>query len=153
MEKGNTKAVKILQGNEAVAEGAIAAGCRFFSGYPITPATEVAEAMAEKLPQIGGVFMQMEDEISSICTAVGASCGGMLSCTASSGPGITLMQEGVGYAATIEAPVVVINVMRGGPATGMPTAVGQQDIMHASYGSHDNYHIIALMPSSCREAF
>src|SRR5512135_1658031 len=121
--------VKILQGNEAVVEGALAAGCRFFAGYPITPATEIAEMMAERLPPLKGVFLQMEDEIASICAAIGASFGGMLACTASSGPGISLMQEGVGYAAETEAPVVVINVMRGGPSTGMPTAASQQDIM------------------------
>ena len=153
MDKGNTKNVKILQGNEAVADGAIAAGCKFFAGYPITPATEVAEALAERLPLNDGVFMQMEDEISSVCTAIGASYGGMLACTASSGPGITLMQEGVGYAATVEAPIVIINVMRGGPSTGMPTAAGQQDIYQAKYGSHGDYQVIALMPSSCQEAF
>jgi len=153
MDKANSQKVKILPGNEAVADGAIAAGCRFFSGYPITPATEVAEALAEKLPLNGGVFMQMEDEISSICTAIGASYGGMLACTASSGPGITLMQEGIGYAATVEAPIVIINVMRGGPSTGMPTAASQQDIYQAKYGSHGDYQIIALMPTSCQEAF
>jgi 2-oxoglutarate ferredoxin oxidoreductase subunit alpha len=153
MDKGNSKNVKILPGNEAVADGAIAAGCRFFSGYPITPATEVAEALAAKLPKNNGVFMQMEDEISSVCTAIGASFGGMLACTASSGPGITLMQEGVGYAATVEAPLVVINVMRAGPSTGMPTAAAQQDIYQAKYGSHGDYQIIALMPSTCQEAF
>ena len=145
--------VKILQGNEAVVEGALAAGCRFFAGYPITPATEIAEMMAERLPPLGGVFLQMEDEIASVCAAIGASFGGMLACTASSGPGISLMQEGVGYAAETEAPIVVINVMRGGPSTGMPTAPSQQDIMQAKWGSHGDYEIIALMPSSCQEAF
>jgi 2-oxoglutarate ferredoxin oxidoreductase subunit alpha len=134
-------------------EGALAAGCRFFAGYPITPATEIAEVMAEKLPPMGGIFIQMEDEIASVCAAIGASYGGMLACTASSGPGFTLMQEGVGYAATVEAPVVIINVMRGGPSTGMPTAPGQQDIMQARYGSHGDYQVIALMPASCQEAF
>lgn len=153
MDKEKNKTIKILQGNEAVAEGAVAAGCMFFAGYPITPATEVAETLAEILPKNNGVFMQMEDEISSVCTAIGASYGGMLSCTASSGPGITLMQEGIGYAATVEAPIVIINVMRGGPSTGMPTAAGQQDIYQAKYGSHGDYQIIALMPSSCQEAF
>lgn len=153
MENRNNTKVKILPGNEAVADGAIAAGCRFFAGYPITPATEVAEALAQKLPLNDGVFMQMEDEISSVCTTIGASFGGMLACTASSGPGITLMQEGIGYAATVEAPIVVINVMRGGPSTGMPTAASQQDIYQAKYGSHGDYQIIALMPSSCQEAF
>ncbi|GAW92245.1 2-oxoacid:acceptor oxidoreductase subunit alpha [Calderihabitans maritimus] len=145
--------VKIIQGNEAIVEAAIAAGCRFFAGYPITPASEIAEAMAQRLPQVNGVFLQMEDEIASICAAIGASFGGMKACTASSGPGISLKQEGVGYAAVVEAPIVIINVMRGGPATGMPTAPGQQDILQAKYGSHGDYEIIALMPSSCQEAF
>jgi 2-oxoglutarate ferredoxin oxidoreductase subunit alpha len=153
MKTGTVKEIKILQGNEAVVEGALAAGCRFFAGYPITPATEIAEGMAEKLPILNGVFIQMEDEIASICATIGAAYGGMLACTASSGPGITLMQEGVGYAATVEAPVVIINVMRGGPATGMPTAPGQQDLMQARFGSHGDYQVIALMPSSCQEAF
>ena len=153
MREKSDQDVKILQGNEAVVEGALAAGCRFFAGYPITPATEIAEMMAERLPPLGGVFLQMEDEIASICAAIGASFGGMLACTASSGPGISLMQEGVGYAAETEAPVVVINVMRGGPSTGMPTAASQQDIMQAKWGSHGDYETIALMPSSCQEAF
>jgi len=145
--------VKILQGNEAIVEGALAAGCRFFAGYPITPASEIAELMARTLPHINGVFMQMEDEIASICATIGASYGGMLACTASSGPGISLMQEGIGYAAVVEAPIVVVNVMRGGPGTGMPTAPSQQDIIQAKYGSHGDYEIIAVMPSSCQEAF
>lgn len=145
--------VKILQGNEAIVEAAIAAGCRFFAGYPITPASEVAESMAQRLPQVNGVFLQMEDEIASICATIGASFGGMKACTASSGPGISLKQEGVGYAVVAEAPIVIINVMRGGPSTGMPTAPGQQDILQAKYGSHGDYEIIALMPSSCQEAF
>ncbi|SFH27190.1 2-oxoglutarate ferredoxin oxidoreductase subunit alpha [Desulfotomaculum arcticum] len=149
----NNENVKILQGNEAIVEAAIAAGCRFFAGYPITPASEVAETMAQRLPQVDGVFMQMEDEIASICATIGASFGGLKACTASSGPGISLKQEGVGYASAVEAPIVVINVMRGGPATGMPTAAGQQDIMQAKYGSHGDYEIISLMPSSSQEAF
>lgn len=145
--------IKILQGNEAIVEAAIAAGCRFFAGYPITPASEIAETMAQQLPKVNGVFLQMEDEIASICATIGASFGGMKACTASSGPGISLKQEGVGYAAVVEAPIVIINVMRGGPSTGMPTAPGQQDIYQAKYGSHGDYEIIALMPSSCQEAF
>ncbi len=152
MGNESLKQIKILQGNEAIVQGAIAAGCRFFAGYPITPASEIAERMAEILPKVNGVFMQMEDEIASICATIGACFGGMLACTASSGPGISLMQEGIGYAASVEAPIVVINVMRGGPGTGMPTAPSQQDIMQARYGSHGDYEIIALMPSSCQEA-
>ncbi|MCG8400583.1 MAG: 2-oxoacid:acceptor oxidoreductase subunit alpha [Firmicutes bacterium] len=154
MEKeASNQTVRILQGNEAIVEAAIAAGCRFFAGYPITPASEVAESMAQRLPQENGVFLQMEDEIASICAAIAASFGGAKACTASSGPGISLKQEGVGYAVTVEAPLVIINVMRGGPSTGMPTAAGQQDILQAKYGSHGDYEIIALMPSSCQEAF
>ncbi|NVM26530.1 MAG: 2-oxoacid:acceptor oxidoreductase subunit alpha, partial [Desulfobacterales bacterium] len=153
MGQESFKEIKILQGNEAIVEGALAAGCRFFAGYPITPASEIAELMARILPHINGVFMQMEDEIASICATIGACFGGMMACTASSGPGISLMQEGIGYAAVVEAPIVVINVMRGGPGTGMPTAPSQQDIIQAKYGSHGDYEIIALMPSSCQEAF
>jgi 2-oxoglutarate ferredoxin oxidoreductase subunit alpha len=134
-------------------EGALAAGCRFFAGYPITPASEIAESMAARLPPLGGIFLQMEDEIAGICAAIGAAFAGELACTASSGPGVSLMQEGVGYAAMVEAPIVIINVMRGGPATGMPTASSQQDILQAKWGAHGDYEIIALMPSSCQEAF
>ena len=147
------KEIKIIQGNEAAADAAIAAGCRFFSGYPITPATEIAEQMSKRLPQVNGVFIQMEDELASICAAIGASLGGMMSCTASSGPGISLMQEGIGFAACCEVPVVIINVMRVGPSTGMATSPSQQDIMQAKFGSHGDYEIIALMPSSCQEMF
>ena len=152
-QEGCRENIRIMQGNEAIVEAAIASGCTFFAGYPITPASEIAETMAQRLPQVNGVFLQMEDEIGSICATIGASFGGRLACTASSGPGISLKQEGVGFAAAVEAPIVVINVMRGGPSTGMPTAPGQQDIYQAKYGSHGDYEIIALMPSSCQEAF
>ena len=145
--------VKIMQGNEACVEGALVAGCRFFAGYPITPASEIAEAMSRRLPQVGGVFLQMEDELASICSVIGASWGGAKACTASSGPGISLMQEGVGYAAETETPCVMINVMRGGPATGQPTLASQQDIMQARFGSHGDYEIIAVAPASAQEAF
>ena len=150
---GTSPEVRIMQGNEACVEGAIIAGCRFFAGYPITPASEIAELMSRRLPQVGGVFMQMEDELASICAVMGAAWGGVKACTASSGPGISLMQEGVGYAAETETPCVIINVMRGGPATGQPTLPSQQDIMQARFGSHGDYEIIAVAPSSAQEAF
>ncbi len=145
--------VRLMQGNEACVEGAIAAGCRFFAGYPITPASEIAEVMSQRLPQVGGHYIQMEDELASICAVIGAAWGGAKACTASSGPGISLMQEGIGYAAATETPCVVINVMRGGPATGQPTLSSQQDIMQARFGSHGDYEIIALTPSTAQEAF
>ena len=143
----------VIHGNEACVWGAIAAGCRFFAGYPITPASEIAEIMARQLPKNRGVFLQMEDEIASICAALGAAWGGVKACTATSGPGFTLKQEGIGWAAETDTPIVIINVMRGGPATGQPTSSAQQDVMQARYGSHGDYEIIALTPSSVQEAF
>jgi 2-oxoglutarate ferredoxin oxidoreductase subunit alpha len=143
----------VIHGNEACVWGAIAAGCRFFAGYPITPASEIAEIMARQLPKKRGVFLQMEDEIASICAALGAAWGGVKACTATSGPGFTLKQEGIGWAAETDTPIVIINVMRGGPATGQPTSSAQQDVMQARYGSHGDYEIIALTPSSVQEAF
>jgi len=143
----------VIHGNEACVLGAIAAGCRFFAGYPITPASEIAEIMARLLPKNRGVFLQMEDEIASICATLGAAWGGVKACTATSGPGFTLKQEGIGWAAETDTPIVVINVMRGGPATGQPTSSAQQDVMQARYGSHGDYEIIALTPSSVQEAF
>ncbi len=143
----------VIHGNEACARGAIAAGCRFFAGYPITPASEITEVMSRLLPRTRGVFLQMEDEIASICAILGAAWGGAKSCTATSGPGFTLMQEGIGWAAETDTPVVVIDVMRGGPATGQPTSSSQQDVMQAKYGSHGDYEVIVLVPSSAQEAF
>lgn len=143
----------IAQGNQACVLGALAAGCRFFAGYPITPASEIAELMARDLPAAGGVFMQMEDEIASIAAVVGAAWGGAKACTATSGPGFSLMQEGIGYAAETETPCVIINVQRGGPSTGQPTLSAQQDVMQARYGSHGDYEVIALCPSSVQNAF
>jgi len=145
--------IRVIHGNEACVLGAIAAGCRFFAGYPITPASEIAEIMARLLPQNRGVFLQMEDEIASICAALGAAWGGVKACTASSGPGFTLKQEGIGWAAETDTPIVIIDVMRGGPATGQPTSSAQQDVMQARYGSHGDYEMIALTPSSVQEAF
>lgn len=142
-----------VQGNEACVRGALAAGCRFFAGYPITPASEIAELMSRMLPEHQGVFMQMEDEIGSISAVVGAVWGGLKACTATSGPGFSLMQEGIGYAAETETPCVIINVMRGGPSTGQPTMSAQQDVMQAKYGSHGDYEIIAHAPSSVQEAY
>ncbi len=143
----------VIQGNEASVRGAIAAGCRFFAGYPITPASEVAELMAEMLPRHGGIFMQMEDEIASVCAVIGAAWGGVKACTGTSGPGFSLMQEGFSYAVSTETPCVIIDVQRGGPSTGMPTAPAQQDIYQAKYGAHGDYEIIAYAPSSAQEAF
>ncbi len=148
-----TAVIKIMQGNEACAEGALVAGCGFFAGYPITPASEIAEVMARELPRRGGVFMQMEDELASISAVIGACWGGAMVCTASSGPGMSLMQEGIGFAAVTETPCVIINVMRGGPATGQPTLPSQSDVMQARFGSHGDYEIIALVPANAQEAF
>jgi 2-oxoglutarate ferredoxin oxidoreductase subunit alpha len=142
-----------MQGDEACAEGAIAAGCRFFAGYPITPATEIAEVLSRRLPQVGGKFIQMEDEIASIAAVIGGSVGGAKSMTATSGPGISLMQENIGYAAMGEIPCVIVNVQRLGPSTGRPTSPSQGDVMQARWGTHGDHPIIALSPSSVREAF
>lgn len=144
---------RFLSGDLACAEGALAAGCRFFAGYPITPATEIAERMARRLPQIGATYIQMEDEIASIAAVIGASYAGLKAMTATSGPGFSLMQENIGLAVMTETPCVIVDVMRGGPSTGQPTMAGQQDVMQAKWGSHGDYEIIALAPSSVQEAF
>ena len=141
-----------LQGNQACALGAIAAGCRFYAGYPITQSSEVAEAMARELPKVGGTFIQMEDEIASMAAVVGASMGGAKAMTATSGPGFSLKQENLGYASGSEIPCVIINVMRGGPSTGMPTRPAQGDIMQARWGTHGDHPIIVLTPASVRNA-
>ena len=142
-----------IHGDAACAEGGIAAGCRFFAGYPITPATEVAERMARRLPEVGGIYIQMEDEIASMAAILGASWGGVKSMTATSGPGFSLMMENIGLGMMTETPCVVINVQRGGPSTGLPTLVGQADVMQARWGSHGDYGCIALAPSSPQECF
>lgn len=147
------KNVKLLQGNEACVEGALYAGMKFYSGYPITPSTELAEDSAVKLPKVGGKFIQMEDEIAGIAAAIGASLTGSKSMTATSGPGLSLKLENIGYAAIAEVPLVIINVQRGGPSTGLPTSPAQGDIMQAKWGSHGDYPIIALSPQSVRETF
>lgn len=142
-----------INGDVACAEGGIAAGCRFFAGYPITPATEIAERMSERLPKVGGVFIQMEDEIASMNAILGASWAGVKSMTATSGPGFSLMMENLGLGIMLETPCVVVNVQRGGPSTGLPTLVGQADMMQARWGSHGVYEIIALSAASPQELF
>lgn len=151
--KSQTAKYVVLQGNEACAKAAIYAGCRFYAGYPITPSTEIIEMLSEEMPKVGGVFIQMEDEISSACAAIGARWGGKKAMTATSGPGYTLMQEAIGFAAVTETPVVIVNVQRGGPSTGQPTMSSQQDIYQAKYGSHGDYEIICLAPSSVQEMY
>jgi 2-oxoglutarate ferredoxin oxidoreductase subunit alpha len=133
--------------------GALAAGCRFFAGYPITPSSEIAEFLSRELPKLGGKFIQMEDEIASIAAVIGASVGGLKSLTATSGPGFSLMQENIGYAVVAEIPCVIVNVMRAGPSTGLPTSPSQGDVMQARWGTHGDHPIIALAPASVREAF
>jgi 2-oxoglutarate ferredoxin oxidoreductase subunit alpha len=144
---------RLLQGNEACALGAIAAGCRFYAGYPITPSSEIAETMAELLPRSRGVFVQMEDEIASLAACLGASLGGAKSMTATSGPGFSLMQEHIGYAAMAEIPAVIVNVMRAGPSTGLPTSAAQGDIQQARWGTHGDHTPIVLASASVREVF
>jgi 2-oxoglutarate ferredoxin oxidoreductase subunit alpha len=143
----------LMQGNEACGWGALAAGCRFFAGYPITPSTEIAELLARNLPRVGGHFIQMEDEIASIAAIIGASVAGAKSMTATSGPGYSLMQENIGYAYMAEVPCVIVNVQRGGPSTGLPTKVSQADTMQAKWGTHGDYYPIVLAPSSVKECF
>jgi 2-oxoglutarate ferredoxin oxidoreductase subunit alpha len=140
---------ELVQGNEACAEGAIAAGCRFFAGYPITPSSEIPEDLSIRLPQVDGVYIQMEDEIASMGAIIGASLAGAKSMTATSGPGFSLMQENLGYACIAEVPCVVVNVMRGGPSTGLPTYPAQGDVMQARWGTHGDHPIIVLCPAAC----
>jgi 2-oxoglutarate ferredoxin oxidoreductase subunit alpha len=140
-------------GDYACAEGAIAAGCRFFAGYPITPSTEIAERIAQRFPFVGGTFIQMEDELASMAAILGAAWAGTKAMTVTSGPGFSLMQENIGLGVMTETPCVVVDVQRGGPSTGLPTLTGQQDMMQARWGSHGDYEIIALSPSSPQECF
>ena len=147
-----SKAV-LMQGNEAAVEGAIAAGMRFFAGYPITPSTEIAEQSALRLPQIGGKFIQMEDEISSIAAVLGASAAGVKAMTATSGPGFSLMQENIGYGVMAEIPCVIVDVQRAGPSTGLATSPSQGDYMQAKWGTHGDHPMIALSPSSVLETY
>lgn len=147
------KNIKLMQGNEACVEGALAAGMKFYAGYPITPSTEIAEISAVKLPRIGGKFIQMEDEIASMGAVIGASLVGLKSMTATSGPGFSLKQENIGYAAMAEVPCVIVNVQRGGPSTGLPTSPAQGDVMQAKWGTHGDHPVIALSPSSVKETY
>jgi 2-oxoglutarate ferredoxin oxidoreductase subunit alpha len=142
-----------LDGDFACGEGAMAAGCRFVAGYPITPSTEVVERISRRFPTMGGTFIQMEDELASMAAVVGASWTGTKSMTVTSGPGFSLMMENIGLGAMMETPCVVVNVQRGGPSTGLPTMVGQADMMQARWGSHGDYELIALCPQSPQEAF
>jgi 2-oxoglutarate ferredoxin oxidoreductase subunit alpha len=142
-----------IQGNEMCAYGALAAGCRFFAGYPITPSSEIAEIMAKELPKVGGKFVQMEDEIASIAAVIGASLSGAKACTATSGPGFSLMQENIGYASLAEVPCVIVNVMRGGPSTGSPTSPAQADLLQSIWGTHGDHPVIVLAPSYMSEIF
>lgn len=145
--------VAFWQGNQALAQGALAAGCSFFAGYPITPSTDVMEEMAKELPLRGGKFIQMEDEIASMAATIGGSIAGRKSMTASSGPGISLKQENLGLAYMAEIPLVLVNVMRGGPSTGVPTKISQMDVMQARWGTHGDHGTIAYSPSSVQECF
>jgi 2-oxoglutarate/2-oxoacid ferredoxin oxidoreductase subunit alpha len=153
MSQSSEQRIRVITGNEACAEGALAAGMRFYAGYPITPSSEIAEVLAEKLPRHGGVFIQMEDEIASMGAIIGGSLAGSKSMTATSGPGFSLMQENIGYATMAEVPCVIVNVMRGGPSTGLPTLPAQGDVMQARWGTHGDHPIIALAPFSVAETF
>ncbi len=145
--------VRLMQGNEAVGWGAIAAGCMFYAGYPITPSTEIAEMLSRELPKLGGKFIQMEDEIASLAACIGASVGGLKAMTATSGPGFSLMQEHIGFAAMTEIPVVIVNVQRLGPSSGQPTSASQGDVMQARWGTHGDHPIIVLSPVSVSQSF
>ena len=148
-----SRKVKLLQGNEACAEAAIAAGCRFFGGYPISPSSEIAEHMSVLLPRVGGKFIQMEDEIAAMGAILGAAMTGAKVMTATSGPGYSLKQESIGYAVMAEIPCVIVDVMRGGPSTGLPTSPAQSDVMQARWGTHGDHPAVALAPASVREVY
>jgi len=148
-----TQNIKFIQGNEVCVEAALYAGLTFYAGYPITPSTEIAEHLARKLPKRNGTFIQMEDEIASICAIIGASLTGQKVMTATSGPGFSLMQEGLGYAIMAELPCVIVNVQRGGPSTGLPTNVSQSDVFQAQWGTHGDHAIIAMTASSHQDLF
>ncbi len=145
--------IHYLDGDKACAEGALAAGCRFFAGYPITPSTEVAERISERFPEVGGIFIQMEDELASMAAVLGGAWSGKKSMTVTSGPGFSLMMENIGLGTMLETPCVVVDVQRGGPSTGLPTLPGQADMMQARWGSHGDYEIIAVSPNSPQECF
>jgi 2-oxoglutarate ferredoxin oxidoreductase subunit alpha len=152
-EKGTLCGEYFMNGDTACAEGAINAGCRFFAGYPITPATEIAERMADRLPQVDGTYIQMEDEMASMNAILGASWAGVKAMTSTSGPGFSLMMENLGLGVMLETPCVVVNIQRAGPSTGLPTMVAQADMMQARWGAHGSYEIIAVTPSSIQEMF
>ena len=145
--------IKLMQGNEACVEGALASGVSFFAGYPITPSTEIAEEMAKRLPKAGGIFIQMEDEIASMGAVIGAAMSGKKSLTASSGPGISLKQEFIGYACIAEIPIVIVDVQRIGPSTGIATSPSQGDVMQSRWGTHGDHSIIVLSPWSVKDTF
>lgn len=147
------KNADLMTGNEACAEAALVAGMQFFAGYPITPSSEIAEILSSRLPQAGGVFIQMEDEIGSMAAIIGASLAGVKSMTATSGPGFSLMQENIGYASMAEVPCVIVNVQRGGPSTGLPTLPSQADVMQARWGTHGDHPVIVVAPSTVRETY
>ncbi|MGA8571576.1 MAG: 2-oxoacid:acceptor oxidoreductase subunit alpha [Desulfobaccales bacterium] len=153
MNGGTPGKARLLQGNEAMVEGALYAGCRFFAGYPITPATEISEVMSYRLPAVDGTFIQMEDEIASMGAVIGASLAGAKAMTATSGPGFSLMQENLGFACVAEVPAVIVNVMRGGPSTGLATHVSQGDVQQARWGTHGDHPIIVLAVSTTQECF
>ncbi len=153
MSNGRNGKLVLTTGNYASAEGAIAVGCRYFGGYPITPSSEIAHYMSRRLPQVGGTFIQMEDELASIVSVVGASFAGAKAMTATSGPGLSLMSETVGLAFMLEAPMVIVTVMRGGPSTGQPTKASQSDVMQTRYLSHGDYEMIVLAPSTVQECY
>jgi len=153
MAKHLSPGMHFMQGNEALAEAAIIAGCRFFAGYPITPASKIAEHMAKRLPQVDGIMIQMEDEIASMAALIGASWTGAKAMTATSGPGFSLMQENIGYAFMTETPCVIVDVQRAGPSTGQATKCGQGDVMQARWGTHGDYASIVLSPNSVQEMF
>jgi 2-oxoglutarate ferredoxin oxidoreductase subunit alpha len=152
-QNGVLTGAHFMNGDHACAEGAIAAGCRFFGGYPITPSTEIAELLSRRLPQVGGVFMQMEDEMASIAAVLGASAAGRRAMTATSGPGFSLMMENLGLGIMMELPFLLVNIQRGSPSTGLPTLPGQSDIMQARWGSHGDYRLAAFSPWSPQEIF
>ncbi|MDP8225266.1 MAG: 2-oxoacid:acceptor oxidoreductase subunit alpha [Candidatus Lernaella stagnicola] len=145
--------LRLMSGNEAIAEAALYAGCRMFAGYPITPSTEIAEILSCRLPQVGGFFLQMEDEIAAMAAILGGSLAGAKTMTATSGPGFSLKQENIGYGCLAEIPCVVVNVQRGGPSTGVPTGPSQGDLMQARWGTHGDHPIIALYPNGVEDLF
>jgi 2-oxoglutarate ferredoxin oxidoreductase subunit alpha len=154
MSKASTQPKSILTtGNNAAAEGAISAGCLYFAGYPITPSSEIAAYMSRRLPEVNGTFVQMEDELASITSCLGASFTGKKAMTATSGPGFSLMAESVGLGVMLEAPMVIVTIMRGGPSTGQPTNASQSDIYQLRYASHGDYEIIVLAPSTVQEMY